>query len=951
VDRLAATGARRRAEFPVLSTLAGLAGLAGAAAIATAIGHSLHHGRRSLWHSFLDAIGSIEVLLVLLPLALFAVFGAVRRIRLWHLVRAPGPIQLTGFEYAAAGDGHPVPAKELAADFSRKLADVQMYTTSGVPGALPSGGFLQTLRSARLDTKKPLETMVDLLAAVWPPHGYEVRVTLLERDGRRAAAAELTELRSRRASHATVSGDDWDEVVTAAAHFVTARIIPHTRDCRLTPWAGWIGQEIPLDVFTAYQQANAFARARRYDEALASYHRALDADPDNREIRYALGLTHEKLSLHLDALLNYYRLLKRGAATSRLPRRVRPHNRVTLLARYRFAILLGFSERLARQWLSTGGEKTTARLREGTSDWTLRDAERERLREQLRGILSRRYDDTRDPAFATALVALLEAPEVASMLTRLRQSPLDAETQEALRGLSWKRRGRGAEQGPSAAQITGVRVALDTIHKATLSGETKAVGKLAGRRGPVLRAVIRLTVHELLAQPEPGTQLGVAASQLELRLRHLFQLLDEEEVRRLVVDTRRRYISRSGTGLSRAAIAVTPHWARLRRVCVMAERPGVNVPAGDAAIDFGRRLGRRLRRSRRFIDHYNAACTYAILLRPVRDHDADWIPHSEDWLASMAVEHLRAGLRRADASQLSTWKPWILGEDPDLEGLRGHIKFVIFQEEYFPSATRPEAAPREAHRLQQSRQVARLLEQTARRFELAWHTRARRADGSEIQDVREWWRRELEAWGWIRRFAIDHRHWQTRARAIDEIKAFVLANDQPRFAVAPLVYADRPLAATDEKSVEELLDETVRRTDAQFRQLARWLGERHQNNGEVVLFTRLLDDAGPANESWHDHLRELDRKGQRVPAAMLRDLCERRATVWGALADWFGAHMDVKEEVDRAAKAFRIAVQDVEFPSAGDAMVTLRHDGSEVNYRIRRGAIGAQRVVLERRVE
>src|SRR5262249_40563153 len=138
--------------------------------------------------------------------------------------------------------------------------------------------------------------------------------------------------------------------------------------------------------------------------------------------------------------------------------------------------------------------------------------------------------------------------------------------------------------------------------------------------GLALPAAFAEVLADLLKDPADTPTPGPARpdsspSDTELRLRHLFQILDEEEVWRLKRDTRLTFMKATGSGLTATALDLTPHWARLRRIRAAADRQ-LDIAPEEAQINLEPWLRLRLRISRRFGDHYNAACTYAILLRP-----------------------------------------------------------------------------------------------------------------------------------------------------------------------------------------------------------------------------------------------------------------------------------------------------------------------------------------------
>ena len=82
-------------------------------------------------------------------------------------------------------------------------------------------------------------------------------------------------------------------------------ILPQTRLCR-APWAAWRGHVMPPGLLHAFEEGVRLERARRYDEALAAYWRAVELDPLNMALRLCVGQLQERIGLYLDALATYW---------------------------------------------------------------------------------------------------------------------------------------------------------------------------------------------------------------------------------------------------------------------------------------------------------------------------------------------------------------------------------------------------------------------------------------------------------------------------------------------------------------------------------------------------------------------------------------------------------------------------------------------------------------------
>ncbi|WP_406305057.1 hypothetical protein OHA61_25940 [Streptomyces sp. NBC_00885] len=90
------------------------------------------------------------------------------------------------------------------------------------------------------------------------------------------------------------------------------------------------------------------SRERRFDEALHAFFEAVQFDPTNFYLRTQIAATQEKLGLPLDALETYHGALELGQLSTNESRRRRKLG--LLHARYRYAVVLGTSNNLAREW-------------------------------------------------------------------------------------------------------------------------------------------------------------------------------------------------------------------------------------------------------------------------------------------------------------------------------------------------------------------------------------------------------------------------------------------------------------------------------------------------------------------------------------------------------------------------------------------------------------------------
>ena len=160
-------------------------------------------------------------------------------------------------------------------------------------------------------------------------------------------------------------------------------------------------------------------RARRYDEALAAYWRAVELDPLNMVLRLCVGQLQERIGLYLDALATYWGM----DVTSPPPK---PWNRLrgtpgTPGAPAGTAVRPLPPQRVARR--SRAGQAMGATPE---ADENRRDAQRRQLRACLRPLLQKKLEAFEDSGRVRR--ALVEAeridagalPRVAHAVRRLR---------------------------------------------------------------------------------------------------------------------------------------------------------------------------------------------------------------------------------------------------------------------------------------------------------------------------------------------------------------------------------------------------------------------------------------------------------------------------------------------------------------------------------------------------
>jgi hypothetical protein len=783
------------------------------------------------------------VLAVLAAATVIWVIYASRRALLWRLATAPGPVVLTGVENATSQ--RDLPVRDMSITFQQHLSRAHL-TAAGMPGGAPAVPFLHLLKETELDVKKPFGFVGGVLGLALPTHAYELKLTLLDREETDGCGVlvELLVVPAQMTMAHRYWAPTWDRAVERAANESAALLLPRTRRCT-GPWSAWRWRVLPGPLFDSYEQARQMLEERRLEEALAHYYDALRQDPSNAEIGFELGLAQERMGLWLDALLSYHRVFRPRPRPRRPWPESLPGRRITrradALARYRYLKVLGFGERLAGQWVTTGDRPSIVDS-ESSLAWTLRDDERREVRRQLREILRHRY--------ATLSERELEL----------------------------------------------------------------AIGPDDRRAGP--RHAVRNLISRALADPPPGGDAQQIRREQESRLRVLFVVFAEHEARRLLHDSRFQSFHRLGVGITRLSIEITGV-LNVRRRERFQGKPLV-IPTGEEdGLDellFGAKLAARIRRSRQYADHYNAACAFAIPLLLIGPRRGRLESRERNAAISHAVRELHAAIDAADPGVVAGRRHWILSEDPDLAELRKTSAFRTFEIERFPSSHRVAARPRDVHQYELSEHAANLVATSARRIEREWHRRGEQAAVSELTDIhviQSWWEEETENWEQIRRFAVDHRDWRTRLEWVRRIQSFALRHGQAPYTPRYPNYEDAAMAIPESGSGRDLDDAAIRRVKAATQRMVSVAG---------ILSARAVDEASSARR-WHEHLMKLDDRGRTLSRDALRTLCESHAALWAVLARMFESPLDSRESVDAAIDRLTAAFDDCPLPPAGIGVI------------------------------
>ena len=838
---------------------------------------------------------AFEKPLVLIPLAAVFLSGLLWCIRTWVLrrrIREPGPIQLVALEDATVapppaatvtvlssdGAASPqtaiqtitgpsperttnneeppaAPVARLSVHLRHRLQELELTAPTAMPGRPMSTDFVELLGTTKLDLKQPLAAVGKLLRIVLPTHAYELRATLLRGDEapQFGITVELTTLGARHPSLRTFWAASWEQAIDRATSAIGALVVPLSRRSERGPWCTWHGKTLDDDIFDAYQRFQRLSRERRHEEAIAALYAALRLDPANYHLRFQLGLLQEELALYLDALLTYHSIrqgLKERIEEARNSRERHAFQRLELLARYRATVLLGWGERLAEQWVPASHARAPSK----------RSRELAELRDQLRPILLSRY-------------------------AKIDVGPWDRQA------LGFKAKG-------------AVKDDIKALLEADPDSDPVALPPPEDRSD---------TAQHHWRREVETAQAGhrrMVATQLRL----LLQLCALHDVQRFLREYTDAQIKALDTEITPVALRLLPAWARVRaqsaRHALLEGRgtasdgatplpPPPTLEGQDpgwplrpdavrqlwAQASAGWDVETALTESDAFLDHYNAACTFAVALLQERRAEGRRSGKRERDLAEAAVAELQSAVRVGGSEKTAAQWDWILREDPDLSGVRAEPEFRQFESERFPSSEPSPVRPAEIVRLVAARHCAILCRECAAQLERQWHSRADNAKPTDAHEALRWWEEERGAWRLARNLSLHHRHWQTRLDVIKQMQRFCEVHDLGDFVVPKPAFSDERIDATADE-----IDKAARRemefADARIRSLDREL-ERHGHERYC--------------QSWERYLQRVDMAGRTLDTDTVRRLSVNRASAWGELRVAFGRRLD-SDEALRAAR-------------------------------------------------
>jgi hypothetical protein len=272
----------------------------------------------------------------------------------------------------------------------------------------------------------------------------------------------------------------------------------------------------------------------------------------------------------------------------------------------------------------------------------------------------------------------------------------------------------------------------------------------------------------------------------------------------------------------------------------------------------------RLQTFRRWHEHYNAACVYALPLLRTRPRDEQ----RRDELAKAAISHLERAAACADSAFIARRGGWLVSEDPDLDELRWHWRFKAFEARYFPVPGRTPRRSPQTHSWEASQYVHELLMETAARWKEVWHALSGQINAPrEPSGLAAVMIDDSEAWRLVRAAAYNRRHWASRLELMTTMETMAQRYGFDPIAVPFPRYSDRPLAEAEEDEMAMVIVEMRQRK----RMLKGLIDALDRATGE-----KQLESATPSRED-------------ASPGDGFTEVCREREAPWRLLHDWLQA--------------------------------------------------------------
>jgi hypothetical protein len=291
-----------------------------------------------------------------------------------------------------------------------------------------------------------------------------------------------------------------------------------------------------------------------------------------------------------------------------------------------------------------------------------------------------------------------------------------------------------------------------------------------------------------------------------------------------------------------------------------------------------------------WLEHYNAACTYSLIMRGDAKEVEDHLPY-----AFAAVSALELALRFGeDVDFVRTKKYWLQAGDPDLVGLRRYTCFRAFETRVYG---RPLPATVDIARYELYSYLRAVLEDAAKHLEREWRKRAAWPAGELTHAIfEEWWRQERHAWELAIRLGRFYRQWQTRREAVESRRNWIESFGQEARSI-PYPHVDPSAYGPDIGDFDTTL-QVLGQTEEIFEYLGYECGRLMPWDGETDESSIMAK-----TRDWSDYAASCSQsmaQGDLLRREVITT-CEMRAALWAALRHW--ARVPSAEQKNRFANA------------------------------------------------
>lgn len=283
-------------------------------------------------------------------------------------------------------------------------------------------------------------------------------------------------------------------------------------------------------------------------------------------------------------------------------------------------------------------------------------------------------------------------------------------------------------------------------------------------------------------------------------------------------------------------------------------------------------------RSGSWLEHYNAACIFALRLSADSSKAKDArLSTRNDQFAYAAVGALRRALESGEDVDFARTKSyWLQAGDPDLAALREYECFRAFEASVYG---RPLPAFVDVSKYELYSYLRSGIKGGARQLGIQWLDRAISCPEPDARTFESWWWQERRAWQVVIRLGRFYRQWQTRYGTQDVLRSWIetlvdgsLPSPYPNLSQSSYKWDSSNIDATRAAFAE---------TEDMFAVLA-------MNNDSAVDTNTTMRRLYRKTELWGEYAvaGSVTRPSGFAESGTIRAMCVQRCAVWMALRNW-----------------------------------------------------------------